>query len=170
MDSGYSLINDIYWATLDNVETPGCYKQATSPTGPTYPEYFPTTTDVMVHNAYRISWDSSDTASMTPQPPDLTCGTMMTWVPGSPATSSPCPTHYNDSPPGYGAIGFLQIGLPIIIIFGIAFLGGCCCYYPYKEREEKRMQERRAARAAREQDEAIRASQAESPAASPGQS
>ncbi|KAK3899832.1 hypothetical protein C8A05DRAFT_17792 [Staphylotrichum tortipilum] len=173
--SGYFLDNPS-WVRVDDVESRACFKPVTPPADNPSAEAFPSPTDVMVHNAYRISWQASDTATMSPQPPDLTCGTMYTWVPGSPVTSSPCPTHYNDSPISDGVAVFLKIGLPIIVVLGVAGLAGLCCYYPYKEREAKRIQARRAARAAREQDEAIEAGRAEAraeaarAAASPSQS
>ncbi|KAK3897131.1 hypothetical protein C8A05DRAFT_20042 [Staphylotrichum tortipilum] len=42
------------------------------------------------HSAYHISWQAPDTATLTPQPPAITCPQgISTWVPGSPITSRP---------------------------------------------------------------------------------
>jgi hypothetical protein len=139
--------------TLDAVQIPGCFKLATPPATPKpYPEDFPLPTDVLVHNAYRISWQPSDTPTLTPQPPAVTCdGGISVWVPGSPVTSSACPTHYNDSPISNTTGNFLRIGLPIILVFLIAGCAGTCWYHSRKERRKKRM---RAARAAQELNDA----------------
>jgi hypothetical protein len=138
--------------TLDGVQTPACVRLATLPTTRTYsPGGFSTPTNVLVHNAYHIAWEPSDTAALTPQPPAVTCAEgVKVWVPGSPLTSTACPTSSNDSSIPGAAMGFLMIGLPIVIVF--LFLGcvGTCCYYSHKERREKRL---RAARATREQNE-----------------
>ncbi|KAK4151207.1 hypothetical protein C8A00DRAFT_36147 [Chaetomidium leptoderma] len=130
--SGYSLAGP-RWATIDSLQTPGCFKRAT-PKGSGVMDTFPDPTDVQVHNAYRISWQASDTAMLTPQQPAITCPYGIDeWVPGSPVTSTACNTPVNDTSIPAGVGGFVTIGVPII-----------------KGKHEQRI---RAARAAREQND-----------------
>ena len=141
---------------MNGVETLACFKRATPLPNTRKLDVLPDPTDVQVHNAYHISWQASDTATMTPQPPALTCqDPIKTWVPGSPVTTSACSTPVNDSNLPRGAGEFLSIGLPIIIV---ALLVGCfawCCHSRQKGRKEERAlaaaraADRVAARAAR---------------------
>jgi len=123
---------------------------------------FQTPTDVLAHNAYRVSWQTSDTATLSPQPPAITCAEgISVWVPGSAATSTPCPTYYNDTNISSAANSFITIGLPIVVVVLILACAGCIFHGYQKGKGEQgtrtaraaRVREARAVRAAaREQD------------------
>ena len=138
--------------TLESVgKKPACFQSVTPPTYTIDRDFFDRPTDVRVHNAYQVSWRPSDTATLTPQPPAITCGLTDSWVPGSPATSSPCPVYKSDSYIPGTALAFLAIGLPIIFVFVVIGCVSTCCYYSRKNRHERRER----ARAAMEQNAAV---------------
>jgi hypothetical protein len=97
----------------------------------------------MVHQAWAVSWVSSERSDMTPMPLTLTDGERVShWKPGETLPDDSRPTERYDQSQGYistSAVWFLMIGLPIIVFLMIV---GCCwvCI-------RRRIRERRARRA-----------------------
>jgi len=79
-----------------------------------------------VHNAWQISWASSDIASLSPPPPQLPCSTgiaLASWVPGiNPVPSANICRNYIEENPEHGpavngiGVWFAVVGVPIIIV------------------------------------------------------
>ncbi|KAF4949821.1 hypothetical protein FGADI_8618 [Fusarium gaditjirri] len=81
----------------------------------------------MVHQAWEISWGSSERTAMTPMPLTLTDGERVShWKPGETLPDDSHPTKSFDQSQGYissSAVWFLMAGLPIIVFLMIV---GCC--------------------------------------------
>ncbi|KLU87057.1 hypothetical protein MAPG_06062 [Magnaporthiopsis poae ATCC 64411] len=97
------------------------------------------------HRAWQIRWEATDTMSLSPTPPALTCPDRMlsSWVPGSSVTERDCdPVQRTD---GYNfnspVMYFLMIGVPIIVVVLVA----TCCFFCCRHRRvERRKREERA--------------------------
>jgi len=131
--------------SIENVVSPACFKavSATTPAPQTT-----TSTDfgfpdgLRVHNAWHITWASSDRAALSPTPPLLTCtgGQIQTWVPGQPVDHYDCPDSPKDGIKiSQGAIYFLAIGLPIIVVVLVAACCTCCFWRRCKERRARKV-------------------------------
>ncbi|TVY72046.1 hypothetical protein Focb16_v012814 [Fusarium oxysporum f. sp. cubense] len=100
----------------------------------------------MVHQAWEISWGSSERSDLTPMPLTLTDGERVSyWKPGETLPDDSRPTESFDQSQGYistSAVWFLMVGLPIIVFLMIV---GCCwvCI-------RRRIRERRVKRAMRD--------------------
>ncbi|EGU83480.1 hypothetical protein FOXB_05999 [Fusarium oxysporum f. sp. conglutinans Fo5176] len=98
----------------------------------------------MVHQAWAISWGSSERSDLTPMPLTLTDGERVShWKPGETLPDDSRPTESFDQSQGYissSAVWFLMVGLPIIVFLMIV---GCCwvCI-------RRRIRERRISRTA----------------------
>ncbi|RBA17438.1 hypothetical protein FPRO05_02162 [Fusarium proliferatum] len=81
----------------------------------------------MVHQAWAVSWVSSERSDLTPMPLTLTDGERVShWKPGETLPGDSRPTERFDQSQGYistSAVWFLMIGLPIIVFLMIV---GCC--------------------------------------------
>ncbi|SCO84546.1 uncharacterized protein FRV6_08673 [Fusarium oxysporum] len=81
----------------------------------------------MVHQAWAISWGSSERSDLTPMPLTLTDGERVSsWKPGETLPEDSRPTESFDQSQGYissSAVWFLMVGIPIIVFVLIA---GCC--------------------------------------------
>ncbi|EXA01899.1 hypothetical protein FOWG_01614 [Fusarium oxysporum f. sp. lycopersici MN25] len=81
----------------------------------------------MVHQAWEISWGSSERSDLTPMPLTLTDGERVSsWKPGETLPDDSRPTESFDQSQGYistSAVWFLMVGLPIIVFLMIV---GCC--------------------------------------------
>lgn len=81
----------------------------------------------MVHQAWEISWGSSERSDLTPMPLTLTDGERVSsWKPGETLPDDSRPTESFDQSQGYissSAVWFLMVGIPIIVFVLIA---GCC--------------------------------------------
>ncbi|KAM7188370.1 hypothetical protein V8F33_010710 [Rhypophila sp. PSN 637] len=80
--------------------------------------------------AWYISWQTTDVPTLSPQPPDLGGGDRVSrWVPGSDPEFVPVDNW------GVGLCGslyiFLVVGIPVIIVGGIAAWICCCCRTRY---------------------------------------
>jgi hypothetical protein len=87
------------------------------------------TAGIQAHQAWAISWAESDTATMSPSPPNLSDFRFaLTWVPGKPID----PQMYKGASDTSGVGGapliyFGMIGGPIIGVTIIALCIWCCC-------------------------------------------
>ncbi|SCO43677.1 uncharacterized protein FFNC_09306 [Fusarium fujikuroi] len=81
----------------------------------------------MVHQAWAVSWVSSERSDLTPMPLTLTDGERVShWKPGETLPDDSRPTERFDQSQGNistSAVWFLMIGLPIILFLMIV---GCC--------------------------------------------
>jgi hypothetical protein len=108
-----------------------------------------------VHNAWRIAWESSDRAVLSPTPPQLTCReAFATWVPGEAAkqecSPEPDESAYNSSSTRWNKplLNFLMIGVPILGVALLVCIGICCwrtCREKRKDSRARKAYERRAA-------------------------
>ena len=91
---------------------------------------------LMLHEAWSISWDASDTSTLTPKLPSLTNNMEVpTWTPGEDIPKG----RYDESPVDDGPLSdstgrFLVIGLPIIGVFFV-LLGAWICVVHYKRQK-----------------------------------
>ncbi|VUC37056.1 unnamed protein product [Clonostachys rosea] len=108
------------------------------------------TTSTWIHNAWHISWDSTDAATLTPSPPTPRCSTsgIYRWIPGeslgnhSSVLGSECQQQETGNTRGLGLYIFLVAGLPTII--GLIFIGGCVYACTSSSKESSRRRERAA--------------------------
>ncbi|KAF2994335.1 hypothetical protein E8E14_003117 [Neopestalotiopsis sp. 37M] len=147
-----------YFDTFESTDAAACIKdiaesttgasssalklQATAATSPTsFPRVF------SVHNAWQISWESSDVATLSPSPPLLPCfySPLSSWIPGETVDpsfyASACPndgeSHWSDS--SVQGFFFIVIGLPIIGFLGIVTcIAVCCCRRRRRKRAKAR--------------------------------
>ncbi|GKU21326.1 unnamed protein product [Fusarium langsethiae] len=86
---------------------------------------------LLIHQAWAVTWDTSERATLSPKPPTLSNGeTIGFWVAPQPATSQAllARQEVNDGPYTDPFITFLMVGLPII--FGALFTClFCMCYW-----------------------------------------
>ncbi|KAK4034124.1 hypothetical protein C8A01DRAFT_19032 [Parachaetomium inaequale] len=121
------------WFHLEGLSSSACF-QTVWPTGTTT-----TTTSrhdsIHLHNAWHISWASSDIPSLSPAPPQLGCTTgvaIFSWVPGAKVDSMADMCSRGEEHPNFDGLPFLMIGLPIIVIVIAASCFGMCCYYSHR--------------------------------------
>lgn len=92
---------------------------------------------MQIHNAYQISWDATDKATLSLTPPKFDDGcsaTLDEWVPGASVGSLPC-NNRSEAKSWNGLLLFLEAGIPIIVVVLIASCGGFCFH---KSRKRKR--------------------------------
>jgi hypothetical protein len=98
---------------------------------------------LMVHQAWAITWDASDRATLSPNPPTLSSGqTIPTWEASQAVTNQALFARENtvhDGPLQDPWISFLMIGLPII--FGCLFTCLFCMCFWNRRKMRKRGQE-----------------------------
>ncbi|KAH6959266.1 hypothetical protein DER45DRAFT_594702 [Fusarium avenaceum] len=98
---------------------------------------------LMVHQAWAITWDASDRATLSPKPPSLSSGqTIQTWEASQAVTSQALFARENEghySPLQDPWISFLMIGLPIILVCFFTCLY-CMCFWN-RRKMRKRGQE-----------------------------
>ena len=106
------------------------------------------TKGLQVHEAWHITWQQTDLATLSPVPPDLANYTLIpTWVPGSPvvaavsSSESPAPSATAPSPAAPssrgGGLGFSIIWIVIIAVVvgvGLAVIVGVCWRRAIKRR------------------------------------
>lgn len=105
------------------------------------------TSGIIAHQPYTITWDMSDTHTMTPSLPLLTYSMLVpTWKPGEKIPAGKYDRYGSDSidaPDGVNLLPlfhFLVIGLPLI---GVALLS-CCIWCGFRARDrtwKKRMKQ-----------------------------
>jgi hypothetical protein len=113
-------------------------------------EHYGPSTGMRVHNAWHISWASSDVASLTPAPPTLPCPSnpsvvIPSWTPGAtvdPGLSGQCSSQTNDGVDRWSGstssgFQFLAIGLPVIGVVLIAAWAGWWWRRRSRRRREK---------------------------------
>lgn len=98
---------------------------------------------LMVHQAWAITWDASDRATLSPKPPTMSSGqTIPTWEAFQAVTSQALfarENPVNDTPFNDTYVYFLMIGLPII--FGCLFTCLFCMCFWNRRKMRKRGQE-----------------------------
>ncbi|PVH82685.1 hypothetical protein DL98DRAFT_586281 [Cadophora sp. DSE1049] len=98
---------------------------------------FPFPNGVQIHNAYHISWDATDTATLSPTPPNLVkygCSpTLSVWVPGETVSSLPCSIE-NASGGGRNLALTLALGITLPIVF-VALICTCICIHYRNKRK-----------------------------------
>ncbi|KAK3314030.1 hypothetical protein B0H66DRAFT_369732 [Apodospora peruviana] len=146
---GWPFIND---PSISGILRPACFKEISrstefSPTMTSAPPLSATSREIyfadgmQVHNAWHISWQKSDTSTLSPRPPDLDCTfTMDYWVPGEPTNppnTSNCQADSYNSGVKWPAPSwwFLIIGLPLILIAITVLL---CCFF-YRRHKKRRL-------------------------------
>jgi hypothetical protein len=127
----------------------GCYSTVTPSGTETADGHLAT---LKVHNVYWISWQASDTSTMSPTPPDLPCYTVVpVWTPGVTITCSskqststygnaPEQTssdHYNDLGWDAGSFYGPAVGVPVGFVFLI-----CLCCMGSKMRKDRMLSKR----------------------------
>jgi hypothetical protein len=135
---------------------PACYKTKTSTweidTTPdlisstvTYDNLWGTSETIMAHPAWQITWEASDTSTLSPAPPALTNGMYIdSWVPGSPIEEGRYDNTGTGGHSSYGSDpGFRGSEMMIAICVGVPMLalcmcGGCCYGCKRHDRKLKR--------------------------------
>jgi hypothetical protein len=136
--------------SIQGISEEACFKDipwseplTTQTTTQTDTQHFPN--EFQVHNVWYISWQFSDTATLSPPPPQFSCTTssLKTWVPGEtvdPKVLGVCDgSNSGLSHADMRGYFFLVIGLPLI---GSLVLGLCCASWCRKN--HKRSEARRA--------------------------
>jgi len=159
--SGYTLDWPIGELSVNNIVSPACFREVTATTPPPAQT---TTTDtgselmfsggMEARNAWRIAWQSSDMAALSPTPPQLTCREPLAkWVPGNPAKQvcSREPEESSNSSSSKWSkplLDFIMIGVPILGVAVLVCIGVCCwraCREGRRDRQARKAYERRAA-------------------------
>ncbi|KAF0331157.1 hypothetical protein GQ607_001465 [Colletotrichum asianum] len=153
---------EILWSTGDliyEMDFPACVgsleaQDQETYTGVVHDVEVPITKGLIIQPAWRIAWEKSDQAVLTPSPPDLPSGaSVASWIPGdpSPAIETPeCDATCRDPTQGGRAWG--QQLMAIIIATPLTFvlvMGGCTAYCCIRNKQKRR---RREARLAQQQD------------------
>ncbi|KAH8890375.1 hypothetical protein GQ53DRAFT_842151 [Thozetella sp. PMI_491] len=86
---------------------------------------------LLVHEAWHITWQESDLATLSPTPPSLTGQTIPTWIPGAADT-----TPLNHSVSG-GTFQFPLIWTVLLSCLGASLVTGLCVYI-YRRRRVKK--------------------------------
>ncbi|KAK4031702.1 hypothetical protein C8A01DRAFT_51311 [Parachaetomium inaequale] len=115
--------------TAQGIDSEACLQNLGTESGA---DMAPPSTGLRAHNAWHISWASSDIPSLSPTPPALPCPSdrhvvIYSWTPGAtvdPSLSSECNRH-DGEPSGSNSdftrlIWFALVGVPIIIVAIIA--------------------------------------------------
>ncbi|WAO93399.1 Hypothetical protein NCS54_01094600 [Fusarium falciforme] len=143
-NSGYTRLNDDDWELVAyaDISTHHCgrWVQNTDEQSTTSDakaaSSVSTIRTLMLHEAWSISWDASDTSTLTPKLPSLTNNMEVpTWTPGQNIPKG----KYDESPVDDGPLSdstgrFLVIGLPIIGVFFV-LLGAWICFVRHKRRQ-----------------------------------
>lgn len=115
---GYSIMQP-------SIRNPSCWRQFVSTTSTNgIPSISTATLSIAGVPAWHISWQTTDVATLSPQPPTLEAGEIIpSWVPGS-ALDRPIRDNW-----GVGMspslFWFLVVGIPLIVV---ALIAGCCTY------------------------------------------
>jgi len=155
--SGYTLDWPIGDLSIENIVSPACFK--TVPATAT-PQATVTTAGsdmfsagMQVHNAWRVAWASSDAATLSPTPPQLTCReALVTWVPGE-ESEQECQKgsderHQEGAQWSKPLLNFIMIGVPILGVAILACIGACCWYACREQRKDRRARKAAEARVA----------------------
>ncbi|KAL1909458.1 hypothetical protein Sste5344_004607 [Sporothrix stenoceras] len=144
--NGFSL-----GTTLSNIGDDKCIQQmaftttSTSYSNGDYTKTYPVS--IRVHTPYKVMYEEEDRNTMKPKPPDvITCTlTVPTWVPGTKVNVKKlcADTEEHGSAGDAALMGFLSIGLPIILGGGMLCCCGSCFYYSQKNKDEARRSARR---------------------------
>lgn len=99
----------------------------------------PASESLVFHKAWTVSWNKTDTSTLTPQLPTLTNGMEVpTWTPGEKIPDGKYDSKpLDDGPFGSGA-KFLTIGVPVIVatfVLIMAYVGIRC--YRKKQRRQR---------------------------------
>ncbi|KAI6763891.1 hypothetical protein HG530_007680 [Fusarium avenaceum] len=144
--SGYTRLNDDDWSLVAyadiNTYTYHCGRwlqntdELSTTSNAEVASSVSTIRTLMLHKAWSISWNASDTSTMTPKLPSLTNKMEVpVWTPGQDIPKG----EYDESPvedgPLSGVTGrFLLIGIPIIGVFFV-LLGAWICFVRHKRRK-----------------------------------
>ncbi|KAG5658080.1 hypothetical protein KAF25_007031 [Fusarium avenaceum] len=145
-NSGYTRLNDDDWSLVAyadiNTYTYHCGRwlqntdELSTTSNAEAASSVSTIRTLMLHKAWSISWNASDTSTMTPKLPSLTNRMEVpVWTPGQDIPKG----EYDESPvedgPLSGVTGrFLLIGIPIIGVFFV-LLGAWICFVRHKRRK-----------------------------------
>ncbi|PGH08765.1 hypothetical protein AJ79_05864 [Helicocarpus griseus UAMH5409] len=112
------------------------FSPAVCPSGWGYNELGTFTGGVQIHEAWHITWQDTDTSTLSPQLPSLpTHHVVWTWSPGETIK----PVEYSTSLRGMEPLlRFIMIGIPIIGVTVIASIVWCCIRRHKKKKEKKR--------------------------------
>ncbi|OBT78200.1 hypothetical protein VF21_02708 [Pseudogymnoascus sp. 05NY08] len=143
--SGYTLNNpqvtlpsldDLACISAVGVPSPSTTSTTTStlssgPEPPPYPH------GIQIHNAYQITWASTDKPTLSPTPPDFNYGcsaTLSVWVPGESVGSLECNNRSDGGGAGKGVgMVFIMVGIPVIVVVFV----GAWCTYCYRSSKKK---------------------------------
>ncbi|OBT95626.1 hypothetical protein VE01_05911 [Pseudogymnoascus verrucosus] len=145
--SGYTLGNPgVTLQSLDNaaacVSAIGVTSPSTTSTSSTLstgqtPHATPYPYGIQIHNAYQITWASSDKPTLSPTPPDFSSGcsaTLSKWVPGEPVGAMECNNRSDGGGAGRaGWMVFIMVGVPVIVVVFVA----SWCVYCYRSSKKK---------------------------------
>jgi hypothetical protein len=125
MSSDYKFSWPFESLSIEGIISPACFKDLTAMM--TLESTISAPSGLQVHNAWHISWASSDRSTLTPTPPALSYSeSIKTWVPGETVAKTTCSDTYNGGVNyDVSLLFFLVIGLPII---ALALLISCCTY------------------------------------------
>jgi hypothetical protein len=122
--------------SIQGIRSPACFldAMATVPAESNL-DLFPS--GVQVHNAWHISWASSDRAALSPTPPALPCTERVhKWVPGETLAPKSCTDSDDDGVNINPKVFFVLVaGLPA---FFFVSLISCCMICIYSRRKSRR--------------------------------
>lgn len=167
-DSSHLQLTDIFgffsgevlWSTGDlnyDVDFPACVGSLEAQDQKTYTGVVlgtetQFTTGLLIQPAWRIAWQKSDQAVMTPSPPDLPSGaSVASWIPGDPSPTIETPDNCSyDScrDPTQGGKAWGQQLMALIIVPPVVFvllIGGCTAYCCIRNKQKRRRREARLA-------------------------
>lgn len=127
--------------SIQGVSSLACFKDPSATVLPT-PVAYPN--GMQIHNAWHISWNSSDIKFLSPTPPALDCSQYIpTWVPGQSVAETSCSNPDDTSLYPAPVLWFLAVGIPLITV---ALIAACCTLCFRHRRKERKARESRAAR------------------------
>lgn len=150
-------LSTLYGLPIPGTSLPACFQSVSATTAllprQTIPSPVPT---VRMHEAWHITWASTDVPTLHPPPPDIgacTALALSSWVPGaavegglvceSSSGEPPVPTNtnnsenYHDRESDTATRWFLIVGLPIIAVFAVAGCCICACCRQKKRRKKR---------------------------------
>ncbi|KAL8337075.1 hypothetical protein RB601_008535 [Gaeumannomyces tritici] len=97
---------------------------------------------VKVHRSWHVSWEASDTTSMSPTPPELPCydPTVTSWLPGETIPEQYCrPMPLpNDDEWNQSVAWFLIVGVPLLFVALVATACFVCCLCRRRRRQNSK--------------------------------
>ncbi|CAJ0538944.1 Ff.00g068040.m01.CDS01 [Fusarium sp. VM40] len=142
-NSGYTRLNDDDWELVAyDISTYHCGRwvqntdELSTTSNAEAASSVSTIRTLMLHKAWSISWNASDTSTMTPKLPSLTNKMEVpVWTPGQDIPKGKYDESLVEDGPLSGVTGrFLLIGLPIIGVFFV-LLGAWICFVRHKRRQ-----------------------------------